>query len=138
MRVIYSTPRLENAERVASLLEAEGIGIRVLHGPHFRRQTWRGVDYQQASNPGDWPRVLVLNNGDLPQARATLRAAGVMAPAAFERPQEEEAADAPALVFQRSSGPPPASAVPAARRIRYALLGLLLLVIVVQAVRHLS
>jgi len=86
MYVIYTTPRLENAERVAALLDQAGVGNRVLYGPHHKKQpAWRATNYRQATDPGNWPRVMVLNNGDLPQARGVLREAGLMAPATYDR-----------------------------------------------------
>ncbi len=86
MQVIYSTPRLDNAERVAALLDEATIPNRVLYGPHHKKMpSWRATNYRQASDPGSWPRVMVLNNGDLPQARQVLRDAGLLPPAAFER-----------------------------------------------------
>lgn len=133
VRVIYSTPRLDNAERVASLLEADGVATRLLYGPHFRRNTWRGANYSQPSNPGNWPRVLVLNNGDLPKARAVLRQAGLMAPAGFDR---DEDAPEPAPIIQSrqdDSGRPRILA----SRIRVALIVILLLVAAIQGTRYL-
>lgn len=132
VRIIYSTPRLENAERVASLLEADGVATRLLYGPRFRRNTWRGADYGQPRNPGDWPRVLVLNNGDLPKARAVLRQAGLMAPAAFDR--DENTADAPVLRSRRDDGRRP---MITASRIRIALIVMLLAVAAIQGARYL-
>ncbi|MFB9067934.1 hypothetical protein [Pseudofulvimonas gallinarii] len=89
MQVIYSTPRLENAERVAALLDEAAIANRVLYGPHHKKMpAWRATNYRQASDPGSWPRVMVLNNGDLPQARQVLRTAGLLPPAGFERNED--------------------------------------------------
>jgi hypothetical protein len=137
MRVIYSTPRLENAERVSTLLEERGVAVRLLFGPHHRRQSWRGADYGQASNPGSWPRVMVLNNGDLPLARAVLRELGLMEPAAFERLQSDPDPDS-APVFRSPASMPGPQATPAvARRIRLGLMVLLLVVIVGQVGHYL-
>ncbi len=108
MQVIYVTPRLENAERVSTLLSDAGIGNRVLYGPHHRRPSWRAPNYRQAADPGNWPRVLVLSNGDLPQARQILRDAGLLAPPAYERdgdppaPRHHTAAVPPADAVRRS------------------------------------
>lgn len=129
MRVIYTTPRLENAERVAEMMAKEGIGVRLLYGPHFRRPTWRGANYRQTDNPGHWPRVLVLNNGDLPRARGVLRSAGLLASAGYDR-GEGEAAN---LRFRPK--PAAADAGRIALRIRAALIAILFLVILVQGFR---
>lgn len=96
MRIIYRTPRLTNAEQIAALLEARGIEARVLHGPKHRRATWRSVNY---NDPGDdqrrWPAVMVVRNGDMPQARAVLRESGLMEPASFEQSANQEDGQAP-------------------------------------------
>lgn len=85
MRVIYTTPRLENAERIADLLREGDIEVRVLFGPHFKRNTWRGANYRQAEDPGNWPKVMVVHNADLGKARALLREAGVLGLSSLEQ-----------------------------------------------------
>jgi hypothetical protein len=134
MRVIYITPRLENAERIAGMLEAEGVKVRLISGPHHRRAPWKGANYRQASDAGNWPRIMVLNNGDLPRGRAILRDAGVLPPAAFER---RDAGSDDSLVFSRmprTSRDPTAGA----RVVRIGLLVIVLIVGTVQLVRHLA
>ena len=135
MRVIYSTPRLENAERVAKLLEEAGVPTRLLFGPHHRRPSWKGANYRQAQDPGNWPRVMVLNNGDLPKARSTLRELGLMAPAAFER-EEGPTADAELRFRPRPEAP---SAAPGGgiRPLRLILMATALIVAGVQMARWL-
>ena len=138
MRVIYSTPRLENAERVSTLLEERGVAVRLLYGPHHRRRSWNGADYGQASNPGDWPRVMVLNNGDLPAAREALRELGLLEPAAFERLQADpDAADAPVFRSPAATARGPQTTPAVARRVRLVLMAILLVVIVGQVGHYL-
>lgn len=132
MRIIYTTPRLDNAEQVAGLLEQGGVPVRVLFGPHFRRNTWRGANYRQAKDAGNWPRVMVLNNGDLPKARALLRDAGLMAPAPFSRP--------PAAADREPAAAPGARARPGrstAKRVRLLLIAVVALLALVQTLRFL-
>lgn len=136
MRIIYSTPRLENAERIGQLLDAEGIGVRLLYGPHFRRNTWKGANYRQGSDPGNWPRVMVLSNGDLPRARGILRDAGILPRSGFDR--QDATPESPMSTTGRASRierPPP---VPAARVVRVALIATALIVGIIQAARHLA
>jgi hypothetical protein len=137
MRVIYSTPRLENAERVSKLLEDRGIGVRLLYGPHHRRRNWRGADYRQVGNPGDWPRVMVLNNGDLPLAREALRELGLMAPAAFDRVKADQAPDSAPAFRTPKAGSGLATAPPIARRVRLALMVVVLILVAVQVGHYL-
>lgn len=96
MRIVYRTPRLTNAEQLAALLEERGIEARVLHGPKHRRATWRSVNY---NNPGDdqrdWPAVMVVRNGDLPQARALLRESGLLEPSSYGQPDADADTAAP-------------------------------------------
>lgn len=134
MRIIYSTPRLENAERIAKMLADEGISVRLLYGPHHRRNTWKGANYRHAGDPGNWPRIMVLNNGDLPRGRVVLREAGVMPPAAYDR--QDSGKDA-SLVFSRAETQP-GDAVATARVVRIALIAAVLIVGTIQAVRHLA
>jgi hypothetical protein len=131
MRVIYSTPRLDNAQRVADLLATSGVATRLLYGPHFRRKSWRATDYRKLGNPGDWPRVLVLANEDLPKARSLLRQAGLLAPAAFEHPGQGAAVTVPAL----SAASPGTGSSRLPGRLRIALLTVLMAVMVIQTLR---
>ena len=132
MRIIYSTPRLENAEKIARMLEDDGVGVRLLYGPHFRRNTWKGANYRQAGDPGNWPRVMVLNNGDLPRARDLLRKAGVLPPAAFDR-LDGNADEVSVFLRARSL---PADPLSAARVVRVALIIAVLVVAVIQFARR--
>ena len=133
MRVVYTTPRLENAERVAHLLEDEGVQVRLLYGPRFKRNSWRGADYRQAQNPGNWPRVMVLNNGDMPRARTVLRTAGLMPPPAYEQTEGDEGVETPLVFNQAARAKPKTANTPS--KIRLALLALVLLIAGIQTVR---
>lgn len=152
MRVIYSTPRLENAERIAELLREADVEVRVLFGPHFKRNTWRGANYRQAEDPGNWPKVMVVHNTDLGRARALLREAGVLGLSSLEqdrRVREPGDADGPAAAsprdFQagRAASPmrprgsylDPGTRPARPRRLRIVLVALVVLVAVVQALR---
>ena len=131
MRIVYTTPRLENAEQVAAMLEQGGVPVRVLFGPHFRRNTWRGANYRQGRDSGNWPRVMVVNNGDLPEARRLLREAGLLDPPAFERNGASArapttAASAPAATGRRMPS------------VRWLLMAAVAIVAVVQGVRFLT
>lgn len=131
MRIVYTTPRLENAEHVAAMLEQGGVPVRVLFGPHFRRNTWRGANYRQGRDPGNWPRVMVVNNGDLPEARRLLREAGLIAPPAFDR--AAAATPASAVAATAEPGRPARRVLP----VRWLLLATLVAVAIVQGVRFL-
>ncbi len=146
MHIIYRSPRVQNAEQIAALLEAQGIATRVIHGPRHRRNTWRSVDYNRgADDQQGWPGVMIINNGDLPQARALLRDAGLLEPsAAGHWTGSDTNADSTTDTERspRSYVRLPESAPAAPRRnwprlIRITLIALLLIVASVQLLRHL-
>jgi len=77
MRQIYTSPRVENVERVVALFNEAGIETRVTN-----HRSWAGRDYRRSSysartDSSDWPQVWVVNAEDQPRARAILRDAGV-------------------------------------------------------------
>ena len=77
MRQIYTSPRVENVERVVAMLGEAGIATSVTN-----RRTWAGHDFRRPSysarqDSADWPQVWVVNAEDQPRARALLREAGV-------------------------------------------------------------
>ena len=77
MRQIYTSPRVENVERVVALLGEAGIATSVTN-----RRAWAGHDFRRHSystrqDSAEWPQVWVVNAQDQPRARALLREAGV-------------------------------------------------------------
>jgi len=77
MRQIYTSPRVENVERIVALLGEQGIETRVTN-----HRSWAGRDYKRASysarsDSSEWPQVWVVKAEDQPKARALLREAGV-------------------------------------------------------------
>ena len=77
MRQIYTSPRVENVERVVAMLRDAGIETSVTND-----RTWAGRDYKRASysSPPDrdaWPQVWIVRAEDQPKARALLREAGI-------------------------------------------------------------
>ena len=77
MRQIYTSPRVENVERIVALLGESGIETRVTN-----HRSWAGRDYKRTSysartDSSDWPQVWVVKAEDQPKARALLREAGI-------------------------------------------------------------
>ena len=77
MRRIYTSPRVENVDRVVAMLGEAGIATSVTN-----RRAWAGNDFKRHSysarqDSGEWPQVWVVNAEDQPRARALLREAGV-------------------------------------------------------------
>ncbi len=122
MRQIYTSPRVENVERIVALLGESGIETRVTN-----HRSWAGRDYRRSSysartDSSEWPQVWVVKAEDQPRARALLREAGI----------------APAVRFSedlaRSREPRPESRrTSLSMYIRLALLGIIALLIVLHA-----
>lgn len=77
MRQIYTSPRVENVERVVAMLRDAGIQTSVTN-----HRSWAGRDYKRASysSPPErdsWPQVWIVKAEDQPRARALLRDAGI-------------------------------------------------------------
>ena len=119
MRQIYTSPRVENVERIVALLGEAGIETRVTN-----HRSWAGRDYRRSSysartDSSEWPQVWVVKAEDQPRARALLREAGI----------------APAVRFSedlaRSREPRPESRrASLGMHIRLGLLGIIVLLIV--------
>ncbi len=77
MRQIYTSPRVENVERIVALLGEQGIETRVTN-----HRSWAGRDYKRTSysartDSSEWPQVWIVKAEDQPKARALLREAGI-------------------------------------------------------------
>lgn len=78
MRQVFSSPRLENVERVAELLREQGIEVRVTNGRSYRGSRRGNFSYRESANEGPQPAVWVVKSDDQPQARQILREAGLL------------------------------------------------------------
>src|SRR5690606_2151884 len=78
MRQVFSSARIENAEAVARLLEAEGIEVRVEHGRSFKRAIRGNFSYRADADNGPKPTVWVIRSDEQPRARQLLREAGLL------------------------------------------------------------
>ena len=78
MRQVFSSPRLENVERVAELLREQGIEVRVTNGRSYKGARRGNFSYRESANEGPQPAVWVVKSDDQPQARQILREAGLL------------------------------------------------------------
>jgi len=78
MRQVFSSPRLENIDRVEALLKEIGIDTYVSNRDKLRRDRMRSFSYTARSDASSWPAVWVKQAEDLPRARELLRDAGLM------------------------------------------------------------
>ena len=77
MRQIYTSPRVENVDRVVAMMAQAGIDTSVTN-----RRTWGGTDFRRPSysakqDPDSWPQVWIVKAEDQPRARALMREAGI-------------------------------------------------------------
>lgn len=78
MRQVFSSPRLENVERVAELLREQGIEVRVTNGRSYRGARRGTFSYRESANEDPPAAVWVVKSEDQPQARDILREAGLL------------------------------------------------------------
>jgi len=77
MRQIYTSPRVENVDRVVAMMAEAGIETSVTN-----RRSWGGNDYKRPSysskqEPDSWPQVWIVKAEDQPRARQLMREAGI-------------------------------------------------------------
>jgi hypothetical protein len=77
MRQIYTSPRVENVDRVVAMLSEAGIETSVTN-----RRNWGGTDFKRHSysareSADSWPQVWIVKAEDQPRARALMRDAGI-------------------------------------------------------------
>jgi hypothetical protein len=77
VRQIYTSPRIENVERVVSLLAAADIATTVTNRRPWAGHDYKGPSYSTRPDPASWPQVWVVRAEDQPRARALLREAGI-------------------------------------------------------------
>jgi hypothetical protein len=78
MRQFFTSPRLENVERVEQMLQEAGIETRVTDRPTWNRATKRDFSYTDRRTTTKWPAVWVVKADDYSRARAMLRELGLM------------------------------------------------------------
>jgi hypothetical protein len=104
MRQVFSSPRLENVERVATLLREAGIETRITHGRSYKGGLRGNFSYRDHTRIDPVPAVWVVKSEDQPAAREILRSAGLLASTRGEtgytlpvfRTEEPAVADDPA------------------------------------------
>lgn len=77
MRQIYTSPRLENVERVIALMKEHGIETSLVNRRAWQGGAWKRFSYTERGNRDAWPQVWVTHSNDQTQARQLLRDAGL-------------------------------------------------------------
>src|SRR5450432_3921792 len=80
MRSVFTSPRLENVEAVAKLLEDAGIEVRVSQDRSYKGNRRRPFSYRDSANANaeENPQVWVIKAEDQPRARQILRDGGLI------------------------------------------------------------
>ncbi|WP_052772878.1 hypothetical protein [Luteimonas sp. FCS-9] len=124
MRQVFSSARLENVERVADLLRAEGIEVQISNGRSYKGNRRGTFSYRDQAG-GPRPAVWVTRSEDQPRARALLRDTGLLQ----TQPSTRSYLAQGELTFAADTAPPPRRGLTRAAKIRYGLLGGAVLVI---------
>lgn len=77
MRQLFTSPRMENIDRVVALLNAAGIATHVGNRRAYQGSNFKRISYTSREESSTWPQVWVVHSDDQVQARALLRAAGL-------------------------------------------------------------
>lgn len=78
MRQVFTSPRLENVERVAALLQEHGVVTKITNGRTFKGSLRGNFSYRESANKNPPPAVWVVRSEDQPKARELLRDAGLL------------------------------------------------------------
>jgi hypothetical protein len=78
MRQVFSSPRVENVDRVEAMLNEAGIETHVSNRDKLRRDRMRSFSYSAPPDSSTWPGIWIIKAEDLPRAREMLREAGLM------------------------------------------------------------
>ncbi|MBS0381624.1 MAG: hypothetical protein JSR56_04245 [Proteobacteria bacterium] len=112
MRHIYSSPRMENVERLVAVMAEHGIATRVTNRRVYDRSSYSRFSYARPGSRDSWPAVWVTHASDHTRARKLMRDIGI-------EPVTRFAEDLAAYRFRKSGGRSPAQT---AARIRTAVL----------------
>ncbi|MBS0212797.1 MAG: hypothetical protein JSR26_06385 [Proteobacteria bacterium] len=78
MRMVFTSPRLENVEAVAKLLVDAGIEVKVANDRSYKGNRRKVFSYRDKLDSESNPQVWVLKAEDQPKARAMLREQGLL------------------------------------------------------------
>lgn len=121
MRQVFSSPRIENVERIVALLNEAGIETRMTNRRAYAGHDYKGPSYSAKQDQSAWPAVWIVKAEDQPRARALLRDIGIAPATRFA----DELAQAR---VPRTAHPQMALAT----KLRVALIGVILLLILLR------
>ena len=77
MRQIYTSPRMENIDRVVALMAEHGIETTISNRQTWQRADWKRFSYSARGDRDSWPQISVVRSEDQTGARQLLRDAGL-------------------------------------------------------------
>jgi hypothetical protein len=122
MRKVFTSPRLENVEAVATLLRDAGIEVKITEPRSYRGSRRSSFTYRESEEAAPQPAVWIVRADDQPRGRQLLREAGLLDSA------RGESSYLPLSVLERDKD---SAATAKARRALRIKLGLLVLILVV-------
>lgn len=117
MRQVFSSPRLENVERVAALLREAGIEVRITDGRSYKGNRRSAPSYSERDRAASRPALWVVKSEDRVRAREILRENGLI-----ESTRPDDAAR-PSFRSEFDDAPTRTPAQKRAFRIKLALIG---------------
>ncbi|MFK2875396.1 hypothetical protein [Dyella lipolytica] len=78
MRLLYTSPRQENIDRVIALMTENGVETTVTNRSNWNRPSYQRFSYSQRNeNRDSWPQVWISRADDYTRARELLRQLGI-------------------------------------------------------------
>ncbi|HEX5961765.1 MAG TPA: hypothetical protein VFY97_11035 [Rhodanobacteraceae bacterium] len=112
MRRIYTSPRIENIERLVAVMAEHGIATKVTNRRVYDGTSYTRFSYARPGHSDDWPAVWVRHASDHTRARQLMREIGI-------EPVTRYAEELAAYRFQKDGG---RGAARTAARVRTAML----------------
>lgn len=124
MRKVFTSPRLENVEAVAALLQDAGIQVKISEARSYRGQRRSSFSYRETEDAGPQPAVWIIHAEDQPRGRQLLREAGLI-----DSSRAGESSYLPLSVLERDKEAQAAGKRSRAMRIKLGLLAAIVAVI---------
>jgi hypothetical protein len=101
MRRIYTSPRIENVERLVAVMAEHGIATKVTNRRAYDSKSYSRFSYARPGHSDDWPAVWVKHASDHTRARQLMREIGI-------EPVTRYAEELAAYRWQKNGGRNPA------------------------------
>ncbi len=77
MRRIYTSPRMENIDRLVAVMAENGIATRITNRRVYAGSSYRRFSYARPGHSDNWPAVWVCHASDHTRARKLMRDMGI-------------------------------------------------------------